>query len=268
MSVLDKILEKKFLEVEERKKQLPIDFIFRELDRKERIGKVFYNSLKDSVSSGKPGLIAEIKFASPSKGVIRSDLTPERVASIYDRSEYVDCISVLTERYFFNGDISFLGRVKSVSSKPILRKDFIVDSYQIYESAYYGADCILIIAGCLEKSQIKNFLKISKEINLDVLVELYDEEDVKKVDGLDIEILGINSRNLKTLEISLEHSLSIISKLSFKPHIFVAESGIKTKRDVIKAISFGFNSFLIGEAFMSSENISTKIEELMKGIRF
>ena len=266
MGVLDKILEKKFLEIEERKNILPLDGIVSKLKNSSEVKRNFYYSLKKSVSNGKPGLIAEIKFASPSRGVIRDSFTLEYVAKVYQESSYVDCISVLTEKYFFNGDISFIGKVKGIASKPILRKDFIIDEYQVYESAYYGADCILLIASCLSREQIKRFLKLSKDLGMSVLVEIYSKEDIQKIDGLDIEILGINSRNLNTLEISLERSFSILKSISSRPYIIVAESGIKTKDDVLKAISWGFNSFLIGESFMSSDDVDLKIREIMEGV--
>lgn len=264
---LDKIIEKKILEVEERKNILPLKEIISYLNENNLPKRGFYNALKKSIDNDKPGLIAEIKFASPSRGVIRNDLTPEQVAEIYEKNEFVDCISVLTEKFFFGGDISYIERVKKTTSKPVLRKDFIIDEYQIYESAYYGADCILLIVSALPEYKIKKFLDIASNLDLDVLVELYDESDIMKIEKLNISLLGINSRNLRTLDVSLNRHQEILKKLPYYPDILIAESGIKTREDIVNAIKYGFNGFLIGESFMSSANIYEKINTFMEGIR-
>lgn len=265
--MLDKIILSKREEIEYLKKLYPVEMLLKALPDRSRYKNRFVYSLMKSIESGKPGLIAEIKFQSPSKGVIRKSGIPEDIAKVYEESRYVDCISVLTEGRYFGGHISYVLRVKTVSAKPILRKDFIIDEYQIYESAFFGADAILLIASCLSKEDIKRFLNLAYELSLDVLVELYDESDIEKIEGLNIEMLGINSRNLKTLDISLDHQRKIVENLGYKPKVLIAESGIKTQKDIVNSIKSGFNAFLIGETFMSAEDIGGKISELMEGVK-
>lgn len=260
-TTLERIISAKKLELEKRKAELPLEEIISNLNKYTR--RNFLDALRRKVSIGKPALIAEVKFASPSRGTIRDDLTPERVAEIYEKNSLVDCISVLTEKQYFKGDITYLDRVRRVTSKPILRKDFIIDEYQIYESVFYGADCILLIALCLEKEQLQDFMALSENLGISTLIEVYEEEDIEKIKDIKVEILGINSRNLKTLQVSLERSLELLSKVPTKSEIVVAESGIKSREDIVKAVNGGFNAFLIGEAFMSSNNIDTKINELL-----
>ena len=266
--MLERILLDKIEEVDECKQKLPLKDIKSLLAEKPKTEeKKFFNSLLNKISLSKPGLIAEIKFASPSKGVIRDDLSPEDVAKVYNDNNHVSCISVLTEKKYFRGDPSYIQRVKNVTNKPILRKDFIIDEYQIYESAYLGADCILLIATCLTKSQLCEYLAIAQELGLDALVEIYNERDLVKVEGLPINMIGVNSRNLKTLEVSIENQEKMLEKLPKEVPIKVAESGIKTKEDIFRLINVGFNAFLIGETFMKAENISSKIDELFEDVK-
>ncbi|MGB9621494.1 MAG: indole-3-glycerol phosphate synthase TrpC [Brevinematia bacterium] len=265
MSVLDEIVKNKILELEEVKRLLPLEEIKKSLNNTKRRSK-FFESIFSSINKGKPGLIAEIKFASPSKGDIRLDLQPEDVAKVYENSYLVDCISVLTEKKYFKGDISFINRVKSITNKPILRKDFIIDEYQLFESAYYGADCVLLIATILTREELKEFYTLARQLGLDVLVEIYGEEDLQKIERLNLDMLGVNSRNLKTLDVSLSNLKSMISYIKGFSKVLVAESGIKTREDVENLIKYGFNSFLVGESFMISDNIYKKITELFSGI--
>lgn len=264
--MLEEIVKLKIEELREAKASLPIRELKSIIKQNNYRTRGFLNTLKNKIASGKPGLIAEIKFASPSKGVIRNNISLEEVSEAYERNTFVDCISVLTEKRFFHGDISFITKTRSITTKPILRKDFIIDEYQIYESIYYGADCILLIVSSLSRSQLVEFLDISKELGLDVLVEIFEDEDIQKIEGLNIELLGINSRNLKTLEVSLDNHLYMLSKINSKPPVLVAESGIKSRDDVIRGISNGFNAFLIGESIISSDNMSLKINSLFEGV--
>ncbi|MCX8029208.1 MAG: indole-3-glycerol phosphate synthase TrpC [Brevinematales bacterium] len=268
--MLQRIIELKRIEIEELKSKLPLEEIKLLLKDRELPKKSFLETLKRKISNNKPGLIAEIKFSSPSKGIIRSGISPDEMARIYENSEYVDCISVLTEKNFFSGDISYLMMSKSVATKPILRKDFILDEYQIYESAYHGADCILLISSSLSREQIVDYIKVADSLGMDVLVEVFEYEDFKKIEGLYIPLLGINSRNLKTLEVSLENHVKLIGYIKsfgIKTDVIVAESGIKSRNDILNSLKYGFNAFLIGETFMSSQDVLGKISDLFDGIK-
>lgn len=265
MSILDEIIKNKIIELEETKKQLPLHTIKQNLPKQEK-KQTFLNNLLSSINQTKPALIAEIKFASPSKGIIRTDLEPEDIAKVYNQSKFVDCISVLTEKKYFKGDVSFINRVKNTTNKPILRKDFIFDEYQVFESVYYGADAILLIATALTKEKLKELYHLAKELGLDILIEIYDKEDIPKIENLNVEILGINSRNLKTLDVSLAHLREIVKHVKDLSKVLVAESGIKTIEDVKTTIEYGFNAFLIGETLMKSDNIESKINELFSNV--
>jgi len=265
--MLEKILVSKIDEVDECKQRLPLRNIKSLLTESPRTKeKRFFNTIFYKVSESKPGLIGEIKFASPSKGLIRNDLAPEDIGIIYNNNHHVSCISILTERKYFKGDPSYIQRVKKITNKPILRKDFIIDEYQIYESAYLESDCILLIATCLTKAQLEDYIFIANELGLDVLVELYNERDLVKIEGLPINMIGVNSRNLKTLEVSIENQERMFEKLPKEIPIKIAESGIKTREDIIRLVNVGFNTFLIGETFMKAEDISSKIDELFENI--
>ncbi|GER93840.1 indole-3-glycerol phosphate synthase [hot springs metagenome] len=206
-------------------------------------------------------LIAEIKKASPSKGLIRKDFDPIKIASIYDKKP-VSAISVLSEEDFFQGNLSYIKMVKDVTSKPILRKDFIFDEYQIYESRANHADAILLIAAILEKNQAEEYLHLAKDLGLYVLFEVHDEDDLEKALLIDADIIGINNRDLKTLEIDLSTTFSLKKDIP-KDKIVVSESGIKNRNDVLKLETIGIDAMLIGSSLMQAKDIGKKIDELL-----
>lgn len=216
----------------------------------------------DAVKRNNSGLrlIAEIKKASPSKGIIRHDFQLERIAEIY-ADDAVDAISVITEEDFFKGQLSFIASVKGITAKPILRKDFIFDEFQIYESRLNKADAILLIAAILEKNQAGEFLDIASELGLAVLFEVHYEDDLQKAIDIKAPIIGINSRNLKTMEIDLSNTLRLKRYIPANK-IVVAESGIRNKDDVLTLNAVNIDAMLVGTSIMQAKDMLGKIHEL------
>jgi indole-3-glycerol phosphate synthase len=218
---------------------------------------------KESISKPRQiNLIAEIKKASPSRGVIRPDFNLQEIAGVYQELE-VQAVSVLTEEDHFGGSLDFLGQVRNIVEAPILRKDFIVDPYQVYESRAAGADAILLIADALTKDEITSFAALSDSLGLDYIVEVHTEKELKKVLTMKgIPVIGINNRDLHTLEVDLKTTEKLYTLVA-KDKIVVVESGIKTHQDLLFLKILGVNAVLIGEAFMESANIRAKVEEIM-----
>ncbi|MBN2831270.1 MAG: indole-3-glycerol phosphate synthase TrpC [Candidatus Omnitrophica bacterium] len=207
-------------------------------------------------------LIAEVKKASPSLGVIRQDFNHIEIAKAYQESQ-VQAISVLTEEDFFLGNISYINEVRNMVEVPVLRKDFIFDKYQIYESRFYGADAVLLIAGILTQDELAQFSQLALELGMDPLVEVHEERELKKVLKLkSIPLIGINNRNLHTLEVDSK-TIERLFPLIPKEKTVVVESGIKSSQDILFLKILGVSACLIGTAFMQAENIPKKIEELM-----
>ncbi|HEX2750033.1 MAG TPA: indole-3-glycerol phosphate synthase TrpC [Verrucomicrobiales bacterium] len=206
-------------------------------------------------------VIAEVKKASPSVGVIAEDFDPVAVAKVYDRGG-ASAISVLTDEQFFQGHLSYLSRIRAVTGAPLLRKDFIVDEVQIYESVVAGADAILLIVAALTQPELLHLLKVAGGCQLDVLVEVHDREELDRALETDACILGINNRNLKTFEVDL-HTTEVLSEDVPEDIILVSESGIKTPADARKVFQWGANGVLAGEALMRSENPALTIHEFM-----
>lgn len=206
-------------------------------------------------------LIAEIKQSSPSRGIIRQDFNLEEIARAYQEAG-AQAVSVLTEEDFFSGNPAHINEVKNIFSGPVLRKDFILESYQVYESRYLGADAILLIADLLTKDKLVEFMQLCDELGLDYLVEVHDEKELKKVLNLKVPIIGINNRNLHTLEIDFKTTEKLFTLIP-KDKIVVVESGIKNSQDVLFLKILGASSVLIGTAFMEAENIKKKVEEVM-----
>ena len=218
----------------------------------------FIDKINNNINSKKPSIIAEIKKASPSKGIIRENFVPEQIAKVYQQGN-ASCISVLTDNKFFQGSNDDLIKVKNVTNIPILRKDFIVSEYQIYESKVIGADCILLISEILSENQIDEYVNIAKNIDLDVLIEVHSEGNFIKFINKKGILLGVNNRNLKNMEVDINHALKVVKKNN-KDYI-VCESGIKSFEQYKNLILQGFKNFLIGEYFMRSKD--TK-KELLK----
>jgi len=206
-------------------------------------------------------LIAEIKRASPSRGIIREDFDLKKIAGIYEEKD-VDAVSVLTEEAFFLGDLNHIPSVKRIVSRPVLRKDFIFDEYQVYESRACGADAILLIGSVLERTQAEEYLHLSRELGLSVLFEVHDLWELEQALRIDTDIIGINNRDLRTLNVDLSTTLKLRREIP-SGKIVVSESGIKTREDVIRLQRAGVDAILIGTAFMESKDIGGKIEELI-----
>ena len=206
-------------------------------------------------------LIAEIKKASPSKGLIRENFNLQEIAKAYQAAE-VQALSILTEEDYFQGNISYISEVKNIIDVPVLRKDFILESYQVYESRFFGADAILLIADLLSKDNLMQLLQVAEEIGLDCLVESHDEKELKKVLNLKVPLVGINNRDLHTLEVDFKTTEKLFPLVP-KDKTVVVESGIKNRQDVLFLKILGVNACLIGEAFMESQDIKQKVEEIM-----
>ena len=256
--ILSRIIEDKRRVVEEAKKSVAQD----ELARRART--VYVKSQFKKVVS-RPhhiNLIAELKKASPSKGIIRGDFNPVKIAITYEANG-ASALSVLTDERFFEGKLEYIKKIKESVSLPILRKDFIIDEYQIYETVASGADAVLLIAEILSAAELKRFYNVAKDLGLDVLVEVHNEENVDKALGSNADMIGINNRDLHTFKVDLGTAQRLI-RLIPKDRVTVAESGIKTYEDVMFLKSLGVNSVLIGEAFMESDDIAAKMREIMR----
>ena len=206
------------------------------------------SNFKSSISNKNEAIIAEIKKASPSAGVIAEDFNPARKAKDYEAFG-ASALSILTEEDFFLGSNEYLKVVKKITSLPILRKDFIIDEYQIYESKLIGADCILLIASILSDQQLEEFVAIAKTLELDYLIEVHDENELKRAELFEDALIGVNNRNLKTFEVDLDNSVRL-RNLFIKNNVFIAESGIKSKKDLDYLKSNNIKVFLIGESLM------------------
>ncbi len=251
MNILDKITEKTKIRTE----KLNINDLKEKVQNLPRKDFIFKNAL----SGNKIKIISEIKKASPSKGLICPDFDPIKIAKEYNEAK-TDCISILTEPYFFLGNNAYIKDVKKVTDIPILRKDFIIDEKQIYESKIIGADCILLICAILDEKKLKEFLNLAHKLCLSALVEAHNEDEIKTALNCNAEIIGVNNRNLKTFEVDFNNTFKL-RKLVPDDIIFVSESGIKTREDIIKLEENNVNAVLIGETFMKSKN---KIEEIKK----
>ena len=206
------------------------------------------SNFKTSISNKNEAIIAEIKKASPSAGVIAEDFNPVSKAKDYEAFG-ASALSILTEEDFFLGSNEYLKAVKKITSPPILRKDFIIDEYQIYESKLIGADCILLIASILSDQQLEEFVAIAKTLELDYLIEVHDENELKRAELFEGALIGVNNRNLKTFEVDLDNSVRL-RNLFIKNNVFIAESGIKSRKDVDYLKSNNIKVFLIGESLM------------------
>lgn len=211
----------------------------------------FVGALRNTIAAGRPAVIAEVKKASPSKGVLRADFIPADIAQSY--AEYgAACLSVLTDVQFFQGCIDFLKQARASCQLPVLRKDFMVDAYQIYESRACGADAVLLIAACLDDAQLKEFEHIAHSLDMAVLVEVHDAAELERALKLKTPLIGVNNRNLKTFEVSLDTTLTLMRDIP-ADRLLVCESGIHTRDDVLRMGAAGVNAFLVGEAFMRAD---------------
>jgi indole-3-glycerol phosphate synthase len=212
-------------------------------------------------------VIAEVKKASPSKGVLRTDFIPADIAQSYaegDGTLSAACLSVLTDKQFFQGSVDYLKQARASCSLPVLRKDFMVDPYQVYEARVMGADCILLIAACLDDAQMKSLEALAMSLDMAVLVEVHDKAELDRALKLKTPLIGINNRNLKTFEVSLDTTLGMLAQVP-TDRLLVTESGIATPADVKRLRDAGVNAFLVGEAFMRADEPGLALAQLFGG---
>ena len=220
----------------------------------------FVGALRERIAAGDPAVIAEVKKASPSKGVIRADFIPADIAQSYAEGGAA-CLSVLTDREFFQGSVDYLKQARASVGLPVLRKDFIVDAYQVYESRAMGADCILLIAACLDDAQMADFEAIARDLDMAVLVEVHDAGELQRALKLRTPLVGINNRNLRSFEVSLDTTLTLMAEVPAN-RLLVTESGILTPDDVGRMRGAGVHAFLVGEAFMRAEEPGQALSDL------
>tara|TARA_B110000014_G_C20070624_1_gene558330 strand:+ start:530 stop:1321 length:792 start_codon:yes stop_codon:yes gene_type:complete len=257
-SYLDKIIHQTISSVEMDKQKIPLQELKSYLSDLNNT-KGFFEAIKTRNDKGLISVIAEIKKASPSQGLIRENFNPKDIAQSYQESQ-ATCLSILTDAPYFQGSLEDLASVREVVELPLLRKDFIVDDYQIYQSRFYGADCILLIASVLSDTQLKEFKEIAQELNLDVLIEVHDASEMDRAKKLDFPLIGINNRDLKTFNVNIETTIKLSE--NFQNKIIVSESGIKTKEDVKKILSSGTKTFLVGESFMRAADPGEELKNL------
>jgi len=257
--ILERILERKAEEVAERRLQVPLaELAARIGDMPDTRG--FAAAIEAKIDAGLPAVIAEVKKASPSKGVIRADFDPAAIARSYAAAG-ATCLSVLTDRDFFQGSEAFLQQARTACPLPVLRKDFIVDPYQVHEARAIGADCILLIVAALDDDILLELASLAAELDLDVLCEVHDEDELERAQALPVQLVGVNNRNLRSFETSLETSLELQQYVEYD-RILVAESGIRTPEDVSRLRAGGINAFLVGEAFMRTEDPGSELRRL------
>ncbi len=257
--ILKKITEVKHEEVAQAKRIKPLAMVRQDAESRV-LTRDFVGAMRAKVAKGQAAVIAEVKKASPSKGVLRADFIPADIAQSY--AEYgAACLSVLTDKQFFQGSVDYLKQARASVHLPVLRKDFMVDAYQIYESRVMGADCVLLIAACLDDAQMKEFEAIAMSLDMAVLVEVHDGAELTRALKLKTPLIGINNRNLRTFEVTLDTTLALMKDVP-ADRILVTESGIMTKDDVTKMRGAGVHSFLVGEAFMRAKEPGEALAEL------
>lgn len=251
VDILQRILRRKAEEVVERSDVLPL----RELSA--RLANVppprnFLGALEARLAAGEAAVIAEIKRASPSRGLLRADFRPGDIAATYERHGAA-CLSVLTDRDFFQGEDEHLRLARTACALPVLRKDFMVDAYQIYESRLLGADCILLIVAALGDAQLVEYAGLAAHLGMSVLVEVHDADELERALALGAPLIGINNRDLRTFDTRLETTLDLMARIP-DDCLLVTESGIHTRADVVRMRAAGVHAFLVGEAFMRADD--------------
>ena len=258
-TILKKIIDRKWQEVAERSAEVSLG----ELEAQAKLVKPargFVNAILQKNAQGLAGVIAEAKQASPSKGILRDPFIPAEIAKSYQQGGAA-CLSVLTDRDFFKGHEQYLQQAWQACTLPIIRKDFIVDPYQVFEAKAIAADAILLIVSALEFGQMQELYQLAGKLGLDVLVEVHDGEELELAQKLDCQLVGINNRNLHTFDVSLNTTLDLLKDIH-KDRVVVTESGIFNKDDVLLMQKHHVKSFLVGEAFMRADDPGQKLAEL------
>jgi len=253
VNVLERIVEAKRAEVAAAKRERPD---VEALARKASATRDFVGALR----ARRPAVIAEIKRASPSRGLLRANFDPAAIARSYEKAGAA-CMSVLTDREFFQGAAEHLSQARAAVALPALRKDFVIDPYQIFEARGLGADCILLIVACLEDAQMRELEKVARSLGMAVLVEAHDAAELERALALDTPLIGINNRNLRTFETRLETTLDLLPRIP-EDRVVITESGILSSADVRRMRDRGVNAFLVGEAFMRADDPGTELKNL------
>lgn len=258
-TVLNRIIDRKFEEVAERSARRPIAQLRAEIASASQ-PRGFVAAMEAKLAAGQSAVIAEIKKASPSKGVIREDFHPAEIARSYEQGGAA-CLSVLTDADFFQGSEAYLRQAREACSLPVIRKDFIVDPYQVYEARAIAADCILLIAAALDDAQLAQLNALAHELGMDVLIEVHNAEELQRILPLGNRLVGINNRNLHNFETSLDNTFSLLAQID-ENRIVVTESGIHSADDVAAMRQHNVDAFLVGEAFMRAAEPGEKLAEL------
>jgi len=257
--ILNRILARKAEEIEQRSRVRPLDELrVRALQQPPTRG--FIEAIRRKHAAGEAAVIAEVKKASPSKGLIRKDFNPAQIARSYEAGGAA-CLSVLTDVDFFQGSNLYLGEARAACSLPVLRKDFTIDPYQVYEARVIGADCILLIVAALEDGPMVEMANLAMELGMDVLVEVHDIDELERALQTDCELIGVNNRNLRSFEVSLDTTLALKDAVP-RDRTLVTESGIATGADVAKMREAGVETFLIGESFMREPDPGAALRRL------
>lgn len=259
--ILQKILLRKREEVRERQSQVDLQTI---RARAESAGNArgFRRALQQRIDRGEAAVIAEIKKASPSKGVLREHFEPASIAGSYEQGGAA-CLSVLTDIDFFQGADDYLVQARNACSLPVLRKDFTIDAYQVYEARALGADCILLIAAALDDGLLMELLRLAESLGMDALVEVHDAQEMQRALATPASLIGVNNRNLRNFETRLETTLALVDGFP-KQRLLVTESGIHTREDVRRMRDSDVHAFLVGEAFMQAGDPGKKLSELFR----
>lgn len=258
--ILDQILQHKVKEVAEAKARVPLELL-QDLALTMGPARGFARALKEKAASG-TAIIAEVKKGSPSKGIIRADFDPVAIARIYEEAG-ATCLSILTDKEFFFGDLSYLVQISAAVKLPLLRKEFIVDPYQIYEARAAGADAILLIAAALDEPALHEFSELAGELDMDVLLEVHNAEELETALRIPVELIGINNRDLKSFVTDLAVTENLLPKID-ADRLVVSESGINSRQDIIRLQTAGASAFLIGESLMRENDISGKLQQLLQ----
>ncbi|MDX2082989.1 MAG: indole-3-glycerol phosphate synthase TrpC, partial [Rickettsiales bacterium] len=259
-NILEEIYKHKLIEVRNRKKTLSVKEICQQLKCQKNAVKDFYQALKNKNDKAEISLICEIKKASPSHGIIREDFNHLEIAKAYENAG-ATCLSILTDEKYFMGKNQYLQEVAAVANLPILRKDFIVDTYQIYEAKMLGASCILLIVAMIDDAKLIELEQCAFDLGLSVLIEIHNEEELQRTAKLRSKLLGINNRDLKTLKVDLQTSLFLSEQVP-DDYVLISESGIKDALDIDLLQQAGINCFLIGEHFMRQKNIIKAVKDI------
>lgn len=257
--ILKKILQTKVQEIQQRSSRIPIQQVQAFAEQAEPT-RGFVEAIARKIAAGEAAVIAEIKKASPSKGVLREQFDPAAIAESY-AANGAACLSVLTDRDYFQGHEEFLQKARDACQLPVIRKDFIIDPYQVFEARAINADCILLIASALDDQQLESLSQLALQLDMDVLVEVHDEQELERALVLNMPLIGINNRNLHTFETSLDTTLNLLSKIPDNC-IVVTESGIHSQSDVTLMRDHDVHAFLVGEAFMRADDPGAELHKL------